>query len=47
MRGSPIGIGVPGTLMAVNAVMTIPVILLFLLAQRTFIPGITLTGLRG
>jgi multiple sugar transport system permease protein len=37
----------PGMLMAVTAVMTIPIIILFFLAQRTFIQGITLTGIKG
>lgn len=34
-------------LMAASAMMTIPVILIFFLAQRYFIQGITLTGLKG
>lgn len=34
-------------LMAASAVMTIPIIILFFLAQRTFIQGITLTGIKG
>jgi multiple sugar transport system permease protein len=37
----------PGMLMAVTAVMTIPIIILFFVTQRTFIQGITLTGLKG
>ena len=37
----------PGMLMAVTTVMTIPIIILFFLAQRTFIQGITLTGIKG
>ena len=37
----------PGMLMAVTTVMTIPIIVLFLLARRTFIQGITLTGIKG
>jgi multiple sugar transport system permease protein len=37
----------PGMLMAVTVVMTLPIVLLFFLAQRTFIQGITLTGLKG
>jgi len=37
----------PGMLMAVTAVMTVPIIVLFFLAQRTFIQGITLTGIKG
>ena len=34
-------------LMAVSAVVTIPVLLLFFFAQRTFIEGISLTGIKG
>lgn len=37
----------PGMLMAVTAVMTLPIILLFFLTQRTFIQGIALTGIKG
>lgn len=36
-----------GPLMAVSTVMTVPVIVLFFFAQRTFIQGITLTGIKG
>jgi multiple sugar transport system permease protein len=36
-----------GALMAVSVVMVIPVIILFFFAQRTFIQGITLTGVKG
>jgi multiple sugar transport system permease protein len=36
-----------GPLMAMSTVITIPIVLLFFLAQRTFIQGITLTGLKG
>lgn len=36
-----------GPLMAMGAVITLPVILLFFLTQRTFIQGITLSGLKG
>lgn len=36
-----------GALMAVSTVMLIPVIILFFFAQRTFIQGITLTGVKG
>ena len=36
-----------GPLMAMSTVVTIPIILLFFLTQRTFIQGITLTGLKG
>jgi multiple sugar transport system permease protein len=34
-------------LMAVSAVVTLPIVVLFFFAQRTFIEGITLTGLKG
>ena len=34
-------------LMAASTVMTIPIIVLFFFAQRTFIQGITLTGIKG
>ncbi|NOY79600.1 MAG: carbohydrate ABC transporter permease [Kiritimatiellaeota bacterium] len=37
----------PGMLMAVTTVMTLPIIVLFFFAQRTFIQGITLTGIKG
>ncbi|MCD6350828.1 MAG: carbohydrate ABC transporter permease [Armatimonadetes bacterium] len=37
----------PGMLMAVTTVITIPIIVIFFFAQRTFIQGITLTGLKG
>jgi multiple sugar transport system permease protein len=36
-----------GLLMAAATIMIAPIILLFFLAQRTFIEGITLTGLKG
>ena len=36
-----------GPLMAMSSVITIPIIILFFLPQRTFIQGITLTGLKG
>lgn len=36
-----------GPLMAMSTVITIPIIILFFLTQRTFIQGITLTGLKG
>jgi len=36
-----------GQLMAVSAVMTAPILVLFFLTQRTFIQGITMTGLKG
>jgi len=34
-------------LMAASTVLTLPMILMFFLAQRTFIQGITLTGMKG
>lgn len=37
----------PGMLMAVSTVMTVPIIALFFFTQRTFIQGITLTGIKG
>jgi len=37
----------PGMLMAVTTVMTVPIIVIFFFAQRTFIQGITLTGIKG
>jgi multiple sugar transport system permease protein len=36
-----------GLLMAASAVATLPIILLFFLTQRTFIQGISLTGVKG
>ncbi|MCC6489168.1 MAG: carbohydrate ABC transporter permease [Candidatus Hydrogenedentes bacterium] len=36
-----------GPLMAMSTVITLPIILLFFLTQKTFIQGITLTGLKG
>ena len=36
-----------GLMMAASVLMTLPVIILFFLAQRQFIQGITLTGLKG
>jgi multiple sugar transport system permease protein len=36
-----------GLLMAASVMMTVPVIMLFFFAQRYFIEGITLTGLKG
>ncbi|MBP8132044.1 MAG: carbohydrate ABC transporter permease [Candidatus Hydrogenedentes bacterium] len=36
-----------GPLMAMSTVITLPVIVLFFFTQRTFIEGITLTGLKG
>lgn len=37
----------PGQLMAVTTVMTLPIMLLFFLAQRTFIEGMTTSGIKG
>jgi multiple sugar transport system permease protein len=37
----------PGMLMAVTVVITVPIIAIFFFAQRTFIQGITLTGIKG
>ena len=34
-------------MMAVSTLMTVPVIVVFFFAQRTFIQGITLTGIKG
>ena len=36
-----------GGLMAASTVMMLPVVILFFLTQRTFIRGITLTGIKG
>lgn len=36
-----------GALMAASTIMVIPIIILFFFAQRTFIQGITLTGVKG
>ncbi len=36
-----------GPLMAMSTVITVPIIALFFLTQRTFIQGITMTGLKG
>ena len=36
-----------GPLMAMSTVITLPIVVLFFLTQRTFIQGITLTGLKG
>ena len=36
-----------GMLMAVSTVVTLPIIVLFFFTQRTFIQGITLTGIKG
>jgi multiple sugar transport system permease protein len=36
-----------GPLMAMSTVITVPVIVLFFLAQKTFIQGITVTGMKG
>ena len=37
----------PGMLMAVTTVITVPIIVIFFFAQKTFIQGITLTGIKG
>ena len=39
--------GTGGLMMAASALMTLPVIILFFLAQRHFIQGVTLTGMKG
>ena len=36
-----------GLMMAASVLMTLPVILLFFAAQRQFIQGVTLTGIKG
>jgi ABC-type glycerol-3-phosphate transport system permease component len=36
-----------GMLMAASALMTLPVVIMFFLAQRYFIQGVTLTGMKG
>ncbi|MEW1864254.1 carbohydrate ABC transporter permease [Streptomyces sp. NBC_00669] len=36
-----------GVIMAVTTLATLPVVLVFFLAQRTFVEGITLTGVKG
>jgi multiple sugar transport system permease protein len=37
----------PGMLMAATTVMTVPIVVLFFFTQKTFIQGVTLTGLKG
>lgn len=37
----------PGQLMAVTTVMTLPILVLFFLTQRTFIQGMTSSGIKG
>ncbi|MFN3651688.1 MAG: carbohydrate ABC transporter permease [Armatimonadota bacterium] len=37
----------PGRLMAVSTVMTIPILVLFFLTQRTFIQGMSTSGIKG
>jgi multiple sugar transport system permease protein len=37
----------PGQLMAVTTVMTVPILVLFFLTQRTFIQGMTTSGIKG
>jgi multiple sugar transport system permease protein len=34
-------------LMAASTVMTLPIVVIFFFAQRTFIQGVTLTGIKG
>jgi len=34
-------------IMAASAVTILPIVILFFLAQRTFVQGITLTGIKG
>jgi multiple sugar transport system permease protein len=36
-----------GMLMAASTIMTLPIIVVFFFAQRTFIQGVTLTGIKG
>ena len=36
-----------GQMMAVSTVVTIPLIILFFFTQRTFVQGITMTGIKG
>jgi len=36
-----------GTTMAVTVLVTVPVAIVFFLAQRTFVEGITFTGVKG
>jgi len=36
-----------GQLMAVSAIMTVPIVILFFFTQKTFIQGIKLTGIKG
>jgi multiple sugar transport system permease protein len=33
--------------MAASTVMTLPIVVIFFFAQRTFIQGVTLTGIKG
>src|SRR5205085_2325809 len=37
----------PGQLMAVATLMTLPILILFFLTQRTFIQGMTTSGIKG
>ncbi len=37
----------PGQLMAVTTIMTVPILVLFFLTQRTFIQGMTTSGIKG
>ncbi|MCX7015598.1 MAG: carbohydrate ABC transporter permease, partial [Candidatus Sumerlaeota bacterium] len=41
------GAGRQGIMMAASVMMTVPVIALFFAAQRQFIQGVTLTGMKG
>ena len=41
-----VGLGL-GVLMALSTIVTIPIVIAFFLTQRTFIEGISLTGLKG
>jgi multiple sugar transport system permease protein len=34
-------------LMAISTIVTLPIVIIFFFAQRTFIEGITLTGMKG
>jgi multiple sugar transport system permease protein len=48
--GSQPNAGIPdqwAQLMAASTLATVPIVVLFFLTQRTFIEGITMTGLKG
>jgi ABC-type glycerol-3-phosphate transport system permease component len=34
-------------LMAISTIVTLPIVIIFFFAQRTFIEGITMTGMKG